>query len=178
MNQQSPAIRVPDDARRVAVLHAIERKLLWLSAWMIHHANHVRPNRDGLKVGGHQASCASCISIMTALYFDVLKPADRVAVKPHAGPVFHAINLLLGRQQPERMETLRQFGGVQPYPSRIKDGAEVDFSTGSVGLGVALTSFGSLVQDYVRLKGLAPEGLPAGRHVAIVGDDELDEGNI
>ncbi|WP_207537069.1 1-deoxy-D-xylulose-5-phosphate synthase N-terminal domain-containing protein [Sabulicella rubraurantiaca] len=180
MNQQALAQRAhtPAEAQRIELLHAIERKLLWLSAWMIHHANHVRPNRDGLKVGGHQASCASCVSIMTALYFEVLRPADRVAVKPHAGPVFHAINLLMGRQSPERMETLRQFGGIQPYPSRMKDGAEVDFSTGSVGLGVALTSFGSLVQDYVRLKDLAPPGVPAGRHVAIVGDAELDEGNI
>ena len=167
-----------DEARRIAMLRAIERKLLWLSAWMIHHANHIRPNRDGLKVGGHQASCASISAVMTALYFDILKPEDRVAVKPHAGPVFHAINLLLGRQSPERMTTLRAFGGIQPYPSRVKDGAEVDFSTGSVGLGVALTSFGSLVQDYVRLKGLNPPGLAAGRHIALVGDAELDEGNI
>ena len=180
MNQHTPLARATtsDEARRVALLNAVERKLLWISAWMIHHANHVRPNRDGLKVGGHQASCASVISILTALYFDILKPADRVAIKPHAGPVFHAMNLLLGRQSAERLSTLRQFGGIQPYPSRIKDGGEVDFSTGSVGLGVALTSFGSLVQDYVRLKKLAPEGLPAGRHVAIVGDAELDEGNI
>jgi pyruvate dehydrogenase E1 component len=165
-------------ADRAAVLAALERKLLWLSSWMIHHANHIRPNRDGLKVGGHQASCASITSIMTALYFDVLRPADRVAVKPHAGPVFHAINYLLGRQSREKLMTLRQFGGIQPYPSRVKDGGEVDFSTGSVGLGVALASFGSLIQDYVRLHGLAPEGLPAGRHVALVGDAELDEGNI
>lgn len=164
--------------RRLDALHAIERKLLWLSAWMVHHANHLRPNRDGLKVGGHQASCASCVSIMTALYFDVLRPQDRVAVKPHAGPVFHAINHLFGRIDPAKLTTLRSFGGIQPYPSRMKDGAEVDISTGSVGLGVALTSFGALVQDYVRLKGLAPEGLPHGRHVAIVGDAELDEGNI
>lgn len=169
---------VPDDARRVALLHAVERKLLWLSAWMIHHANHLRANRDGLKVGGHQASCASAVSILTALYFDILRPEDRVAVKPHAGPVFHAINLLFGRQSAARLATLREFGGIQPYPSRIKDGGEVDFSTGSVGLGVALTSFGALVQDYVRLKNLAPVSLPAGRHVAIVGDAELDEGNI
>ncbi len=165
-------------ARRIEILHALEQKLLWLSAWMIHHANHIRPNRDGLKVGGHQASCASCISILTALYFDILKPEDRVAVKPHAGPVFHAINYLLGRQSRDKLETLRQFGGIQPYPSRVKDGGEVDFSTGSVGLGVALTSFGSLVQDYVQLHRLAPEGLAAGRHVAVVGDAELDEGNI
>jgi pyruvate dehydrogenase E1 component len=168
----------PDAARRVEILHALERKLLWLSAWMIHHANHIRPNRDGLKVGGHQASCASAVSILAALYFGILRPADRVAVKPHAGPVFHAINYLLGRQQRERLETLRQFRGIQPYPSRTKDGAEVDFSTGSVGLGVALASFGSLVQDYVHLHGFAPEGLPQGRHVAVVGDAELDEGNI
>jgi pyruvate dehydrogenase E1 component len=171
-------VDAPDAARRVEILHALERKLLWLSAWMIHHANHIRPNRDGLKVGGHQASCASSVSILSALYFGILKPADRVAVKPHAGPVFHAINYLLGRQDRERLSTLRAFGGIQPYPSRVKDGAEVDFSTGSVGLGVALASFGSLVQDYVRLHELAPEGLPAGRHVAVVGDAELDEGNI
>ncbi|TCZ57182.1 1-deoxy-D-xylulose-5-phosphate synthase N-terminal domain-containing protein [Roseicella aquatilis] len=163
---------------RLDLLHAVERKLLWLSAWMIHHANHVRPNRDGLKVGGHQASSASVISIMTALYFEILRPQDRLAVKPHAGPVFHAINYLLGRQDREKLETLRQFGGIQPYPSRVKDGPEVDFSTGSVGLGVALTSFGSLVQDYVRLHGLGRQDVPPGRHIAIVGDAELDEGNI
>ncbi|MFM7304356.1 MAG: transketolase, partial [Alphaproteobacteria bacterium] len=158
------ARHLPGSARRIEILHALERKLLWLSSWMIHHANHIRPNRDGLKVGGHQASCASCISILTALYFDILKPADRVAVKPHAGPVFHAINYLLGRQDRAKLETLRQFGGIQPYPSRVKDGAEVDFSTGSVGLGVALASFGSLVQDYVHLHRMAPEGIPPGRH--------------
>ena len=163
---------------RLPLLHAVERKLLWLSAWMIHHANHIRPNRDGLKVGGHQASCASVISIMTALYCDALRPQDRVAVKPHAGPVFHAMNYLLGRQSREKLSTLRQFGGIQPYPSRVKDGAEVDFSTGSVGLGVALASFGALVQDYVRLHGLGRADIPPGRHVAIVGDAELDEGNI
>jgi pyruvate dehydrogenase E1 component len=101
-----------------------------------------------------------------------------VAVKPHAGPVFHAINYLLGRQTRDRLASLRQFGGIQPYPSRVKDGAEVDFSTGSVGLGVALASFGSLVQDYVRLHGLGRADIPPGRHVAIVGDAELDEGNI
>ena len=164
---------------RLAALHQVERKLLWLSAWMIHNANHVRPNRDGLKVGGHQASCASTISILTALYFEILRPQDRVAVKPHAGPVFHAINLLFGRQVPEKMAGLRQMGGVQSYPSRTKDGGEVDFSTGSVGLGVAMTSFAALMQDYVRLHGLdAAEALPPGRMVAIAGDAELDEGNI
>jgi len=176
MNAQFPGLSV---SRRVELLHQIERKLLWLSAWMIHNANHLRPNRDGLKVGGHQASCASVISIMTALYFDMLRPQDRVAVKPHAGPVFHAMNLLYGRQTPEKMAGLRQFGGAQPYPSRVKDGAEVDFSTGSVGLGVAMTSFSSLVADYVRLHGLAEDRqLPQGRHIAICGDAELDEGNI
>jgi len=162
----------------VALLHQLERKLLWLSAWMIHNANHIRPNRDGLKVGGHQASCASCISILAALYFDVLRPQDRVAVKPHAGPVFHAINYLLGRQTQEKMAGLRQFGGAQPYPSRVKDGGEVDFSTGSVGLGVAMTSFSSLISDYVRLHNLGRPGLPAGRSIAVAGDAELDEGNI
>jgi pyruvate dehydrogenase E1 component len=178
MTAQQPIRKQVSDAERVRLLHQLERKLLWLSAWMIHHANHLRPNRDGLKVGGHQASCASAVSIMAALYFEILRPQDRVAVKPHAGPVFHAINYLFGRQGRDKLSTLREFGGIQPYPSRVKDGAEVDFSTGSVGLGVALTTFGSLVQDYVHLHGLARPDVPAGRHVAIVGDAELDEGNI
>ena len=164
--------------RRMALLREIERKLLWLSAWTIHTANHIRPNRDGLKVGGHQASCASVISIMAALYFEVLRPQDRVAVKPHAGPVFHAINYLFGRQNRETMERLRAFGGAQPYPSRVKDGGEVDFSTGSVGLGVAITSFSALMADYVRLHGLMSQDIAPGRHIAIAGDAELDEGNI
>ena len=166
------------DPDHLALLHQIERKLLWLSAWMIHNANHLRPNRDGLKVGGHQASCASVISIMTALYLEIARPEDRIAVKPHAGPVFHALNYLFGRQTVEKMEGLRSLGGAQPYPSRFKDGGEVDFSTGSVGLGVALTSFASLMQDYVRLHGFAGAERPAGRQIAIAGDAELDEGNI
>jgi pyruvate dehydrogenase E1 component len=165
-------------SNRLALLKQLEHKLLWLSAWMVHTANHVRPARDGLKVGGHQASCASVISIMAALYFEILRPQDRVAVKPHAGPVFHAINYLLGRLPRERLTTLRAFGGLQSYPSRSKDGPEVDFSTGSVGLGVALTSFAALMEDYVRLHGLGRAEIPPGRQIAVAGDAELDEGNI
>jgi pyruvate dehydrogenase E1 component len=169
---------LPPESRQVHVLKQLERKLLWLSAWMIHNANHLRPNRDGLKVGGHQASCASCISILAALYFEIARPQDRIAVKPHAGPVFHAMNYLFGRQTQDKLTQLRQFHGIQPYPSRVKDGGEVDFSTGSVGLGVAMTSFSALMADYVRLHGLGRDDLPPGRHIAIAGDAELDEGNI
>ena len=165
-------------AERLALLRELERKVLWLSAWTIHNANHIRPKRDGLKVGGHQASSASLVTLMTALYFDVLRPEDRVAVKPHASPVFHAIQYLLGRQTRDKLERFRALGGAQSYPSRTKDDDDVDFSTGSVGLGVAMTSFASLVQDYVRAEGLAPDGRRAGRMVALVGDAELDEGNI
>ncbi|HTN11364.1 MAG TPA: 1-deoxy-D-xylulose-5-phosphate synthase N-terminal domain-containing protein, partial [Acetobacteraceae bacterium] len=178
MNELTPLRSELLPQRRVALLRQVERKLLWLSAWMIHNANHIRPNRDGLKVGGHQASCASVISIATALYFEMLRPQDRVAIKPHAGPVFHAINYLFGRQTIAQMEGLRRMGGAQSYPSRTKDGAEVDFSTGSVGLGVATTSFSALIADYVRLHGLGRTDLPPGRHIAIAGDAEMDEGNI
>ncbi len=158
-------------------LKTMEQRLLWLSHWMIHHANHVRPKVDGIKVGGHQASSASMVSIMTALYFSALRPEDRVAVKPHGSPVFHAMHYLMGNQTRERMENFRGFGGVQSYPSRTKDVDDVDFSTGSVGLGVAITSFASLVQDYVQAKHWGA-GLPLGRMVALMGDAELDEGNV
>src|ERR1700749_1099867 len=137
-------------ADRQAMLRALEQKALWLAVWMVHHANHLRPKADGLKVGGHQASSASMVTLMTALYFDVLKPQDRVAVKPHASPVFHAIQYLLGHQSREKLELFRAFGGAQSYPSRTKDGETVDFSTGSVGLGVGITLFASMAQDYLR----------------------------
>ncbi len=163
---------------RLAMLRALERKVLWLATWTIHHANHIREDRDGLKVGGHQASCASAVSVLTALYFHTLRPEDRVAVKPHAAPVFHAIQYLLGHQTREALQKFRALGGAQSYPSRTKDKTQVDFSTGSVGLGVGHTLFASLVQDYVRLHGFAASDRPPGRMIAVMGDAELDEGNV
>ncbi|MEJ0027138.1 MAG: hypothetical protein WDN01_14005 [Rhizomicrobium sp.] len=162
---------------RLKILAELERKVLWLASWTVHNANHLRDNADGMKVGGHQASSASLATIMTALYFAILKPEDRVAVKPHASPVFHAIQYLLGKQTREKLENFRGFGGAQSYPSRTKDGDDVDFSTGSVGLGVAITAFASMVQDYVHEHGWSQER-PKGRMIALVGDAELDEGNI
>ena len=165
-------------ADRLTMLRALERRILWLSTWMIHHANHLRSNVDGLKVGGHQASSASVATLMTALYLDVLRPSDRVAVKPHASPVFHAIQYLLGRQTREKLERFRAMGGAQSYPSRTKDTDDVDISTGSVGLGVAMTTFAALVQDYLDAHGWLVPSERRGRMVAIAGDAELDEGNV
>ncbi len=163
---------------KISRLKEIEQRLLWLSAWTIHNANHLRAKEEGdVKIGGHQASCASMVSIMTALYFNSLKPQDRVAVKPHASPVFHAAQYLMGNQTQEKLENFRAYGGVQSYPSRTKDIDDVDFSTGSVGLGVAITAFASLVQDYIQAKPWADKR-PEGRMIALVGDAELDEGNI
>src|SRR6202011_2635702 len=149
----------------------------WLASWTIHHANHLRENADGLKVGGHQASSASLASIMTALYFHALRPQDRVAVKPHASPIYHAIQYLLGRQSREKLEAFRGYKGAQSYPSRTKDIDDVDFSTGSVGLGGAQTLFAPLVRDSVPAPGWGLGG-PEGRMIALVGDAELDEGNV
>ena len=168
---------MPVESTRLELLSALARKVLWLSSWTIHHANHIRPNSDGLKVGGHQASSASLVTIMSALYFSVLKPEDRVAVKPHASPVFHAIQYLFGHQTREKLENFRGFKGAQSYPSRTKDVDDVDFSTGSVGLGVAQTLFSSLVQDYVTAHGWMKDR-PEGRMISLVGDAEMDEGNI
>ena len=165
------------DNSQLTILSELEKKVLWLAAWTIHHANHVRESTDGLKVGGHQASSASLATIMTALYFHVLRPEDRVAVKPHASPIYHAIQYLLGGQSVDKLEGFRGYKGAQSYPSRTKDADDVDFSTGSVGLGVAQTLFSSLVQDYVRAHGWGLDR-PEGRMIALVGDAELDEGNI
>jgi len=160
----------------LAALREIERRALWLGSWMIHNANHIRAAGE-VKVGGHQASSASMATIMTALYFDALKPEDRVAVKPHASPVFHAIQYLAGNLPREKMENFRGFKGTQSYPSRTKDVDDVDFSTGSVGLGVAQTLFSSLAQDYVTAHGWM-KGRPEGRMISLIGDAEMDEGNI
>jgi len=169
-------IKRPARAGDLECLRALEQKVRWLASWTIHNANHLRDNGDGVKVGGHQASSASLATIMTALYFAVLRPEDRVAVKPHASPNLHAIQYLLGRQKIEKLQNFRGFKGAQSYPSRTKDTCDVDFSTGSVGLGVAHTLFSSLVQDYVHAHGWTSHA--KGRMVALIGDAEMDEGNI
>ncbi len=156
-----------------AVLREVERRLLWLSTAMIDHANRVRANPTGLKVGGHQASSASMVTIMTSLWFGHLTASDRVSVKPHASPVLHAINYLLGSLSEEYLTTLRSFGGLQSYPSRVKDPDPVDYSTGSVGIGATAPVWGALARRYVNSKG----GVAGtGRQYSLVGDAELDEG--
>jgi pyruvate dehydrogenase E1 component len=155
------------------VLRAMERRVLWLATSIVHHANRVWPNSTGLKVGGHQASSASMVSVMTALWFRHLLPADRVSVKPHASPVLHAINYLLGDLDEQYLTTLRAFGGLQSYPSRSKDPDPVDYSTGSVGIGANAPIWGALARRYVNSHG-AEAG--QGRQYSLVGDAELDEG--
>jgi pyruvate dehydrogenase E1 component len=142
---------------------------------MVHHANRVRRVESGLKVGGHQASSASLVSIMSALYFGHLRAEDRVSVKPHAAPVLHAINYLLGRLDRRYLTELRSFGGLQSYPSRVKDPDPVDFSTGSVGIGATSTIWSAMSHRYNSDHFEVPRG---GRHIALVGDAELDAGAI
>jgi len=157
------------------VLAAVQRRVLWLATSEIHHANRVRTTRSGVKVGGHQASSASMASLMSVLYFNHLRANDRVSVKPHAAPTLHAIEYLLGRLHGSYLTELRAFGGLQSYPSRLKDHFPVDFSTGSVGIGATATIWSSLAHRYVAGHFDVP---PAGREIALIGDAELDEGAI
>jgi len=170
-----PPAASPDER----TLDAVARRVLWLAVRMVHEANHVRPNVGGIKVGGHQASSASVVSILTAMYFRWLRAGDLVAVKPHASPAYHAIQYLLGNLDGSMLTRLRDFGGLQSYPSRTKDPDPVDFSTGSVGLGAVAPMFAALADRYLRahfLESVARQ--PERRFVALVGDAELDEGNI
>ena len=173
----TPKIPPAVDAGRVdrGAIERIARRILWLSARMVDYANHDRPKPDALKVGGHQASSASMVSMMTALWWGFLRPEDRVSVKPHASPVLHAIHYLLGTLDRSYLTELRSFGGLQPYPSRTKDPDPVDFSTGSVGLGAAAPLFGAVAARYLEHHGGSQA---AGRFIALVGDAELDEGNV
>lgn len=159
----------------IDALEEIQRRVLWLSTRIIDHANRERENKDGLKVGGHQASSASSVSLMTALWFHHLDPGDRVAVKPHASPAYHAINHLMGLLDPSYLTRLREFGGLQSYPSRTKDPVRVDFSTGSVGFGATAPLFAAVARRYVDHQ-FGPR--PENRFFALIGDAELDEGNI
>lgn len=160
---------------QVAVLESIQRRVLWLATAMVHHANHKRPNPDKIKVGGHQASSSSIVSILTALYFHYLQAGDRVSIKPHASPAYHAIQYLLGNLDRRYLTTLRAFGGLQAYPSRTKDPDPVDFSTGSVGLGAVAPAFAALAHRY----SLAHFGeVTSNRFISVIGDAELDEGNV
>jgi pyruvate dehydrogenase E1 component len=165
----------PEVRGETTALRSIESRVLWLATSIIHHANAVRPNRSGLKVGGHQASSASAVSILTTLYFRHLRAADRVSIKPHASPVLHAIEYLLGNLDRAYLTTLRAYGGLQSYPSRSKDPVPADFSTGSVGVGATATIWSAIAHRYVAGHFEVPTG---GRQVALVGDAELDEGVI
>jgi pyruvate dehydrogenase E1 component len=156
-------------------LDEIAQQVLWLSTAIIHHANRVRPNASGMKVGGHQASCASMVSIMTSLYFEQLRSGDLVSVKPHASPVLHAVNYLLGTLDEKYLTTLREFGGLQSYPSRSKDPDPVDYSTGSVGIGATAPIWGAFARRYVDT---AFGSTGTGRQYSLVGDAELDEGAV
>ncbi len=173
ITHELPAI----DAQELDALKAIERRMLWLSTQMIHHANNVRPNPEKTKVGGHQASSASVISIMTALYFNFLRAGDRVSIKPHASPAYHAAQYLLGNLDRDYLPTLRQYKGLQAYPSRTKDPDPVDFSTGSVGLGAVAPVYAALASRYAQLH-WGDDAVTSGRFVALMGDAELDEGNV
>ena len=161
------------DPAYLETLSRIERRVLWLATSVVHHANRVRSNDSGVKVGGHQASSASMASIMTALWFAHLEAEDRVSVKPHASPVLHAISYLLGRLDREYLTQLRSYKGLQSYPSRTKDPFPVDFSTGSVGLGATAPVWAAVASRYVHGHFDAPA---PGRHIALIGDAELDEG--
>ncbi|MER5436920.1 pyruvate dehydrogenase, partial [Streptomyces sp. NPDC002588] len=166
------------DASREGLLRTlgdVEKRVLWLATAIVDHANRVRPNPTGLKVGGHQASSASMTSIMTALWFHRLTRDDRVSVKPHASPVLHAINYLLGELDPSYLTQLRSFGGLQSYPSRSKDPDPVDYSTGSVGIGATAPLWGAVARRYVDGHF---GGAGAGRQYSLLGDAELDEGAI
>ena len=166
---------MPLSSEYLETLNRIQDRILWLSMRIVHEANSVRPTRDGVKVGGHQASSASMVTIMTALYFHLLKHGDRVSVKPHASPVFHAIQYLLGQLPREYLTTLRAYGGLQAYPSRTKDPDPVDFSTGSVGLGAVAPAFSALTHHYAQMHF---GDVASNRFIAIIGDAELDEGNV
>ncbi|HEY6747760.1 MAG TPA: pyruvate dehydrogenase [Mycobacteriales bacterium] len=159
-----------------AALRAVEDRVLWLATAIVDHANRVRPNPGGLKVGGHQASSASMVTIMTSLWLEQLQAADRVSVKPHASPVLHALEYLLGDLDARYLTTLREFGGLQSYPSRLKDPVPADYSTGSVGIGATAPIWGALARRYV--EGHFGTGTGAGRQWSLVGDAELDEGAV
>ncbi|WP_454811485.1 transketolase-like TK C-terminal-containing protein [Paenarthrobacter nitroguajacolicus] len=165
----------PHDDPQLEALAAIERRVLWLATSIIHHANKVRPNTSGIKVGGHQASSASIATIMTSLWFGQLRAEDRVSVKPHASPVLHSINYLLGSLDEKYLTTLREFGGLQSYPSRSKDPDPVDYSTGSVGIGATAPIWGAISRRYIETVSGTPN---RGRQYSLVGDAELDEGAV
>jgi pyruvate dehydrogenase E1 component len=163
------------DNERIMVLRSVERRALWLSTAIVDYANRVRPNATGLKVGGHQASSASMASIMTVLWFRHLQARDRVSVKPHASPMLHAVNYLLGSLDAAYLTRLRELGGLQAYPSRSKDPDAADYSTGSVGIGATAPIWGALARRYVNHH-FAPDSAAIGRQYSLLGDAELDEG--
>ena len=170
--------QVDAQLERDLALSEIQDRVLWLSMQIVDYANNVRPNADGVKVGGHQASSASVVTVLTSLYFDFMKAGDRLSVKPHASPAFHAVQYLLGNLEPHHLKTLREYHGLQAYPSRTKDPDPVDFSSGSVGLAPVATNFAALVAEYMRGGDGNGSARNQSRYISVLGDAELDEGSV
>ena len=164
--------------QRDQALSEIQDRVLWLAMQIVDYANNVRPNTDGVKVGGHQASSSSIVTVLTSLYFDFMEAGDRLSIKPHASPAFHAVQYLLGNLEPHHLKTLREFHGLQAYPSRTKDPDPVDFSSGSVGLAPVATNFAALVAEYLRDGNVNRQTRKPSRYISLLGDAELDEGSV
>ena len=162
----------------IKTLESIQDRILWLSIQLVNHANTVRTNRSDLKVGGHQTSSSSVVTILTYLYFEYLEKYDYVSVKPHASPVFHAIQYLLGNLDKKYLTSLRELHGLQSYPSRTKDPDLVDFSGGSVGIGSIAPNFAAISHKYLKDHSLLNKDLNNARFISLLGDAELDEGTI
>ena len=65
-------------SEETATLREISRRVRWIATAIVDAANRGRPNTTGIKVGGHQASSASIVEIMVALWFHELTNLDRV----------------------------------------------------------------------------------------------------
>lgn len=165
----------PGEPVDLTVLASIADRVRWLSAAIVDAANRNAPAKDGIKVGGHQASSSSVVEIMTSLWFQELTALDRISVKPHASPVLYAVHYLLGHLSVDSVEGFRSHGGLPAYPNRLKTPGLVDFTTGSMGLGATATLWAALACRFIAV---GERKRQAGRFFAVVGDAELDEGAI
>ena len=175
------------------VLRRITRRAFAHTMAMIHEANARGDVAEGdPKVGGHPASCASCLDLLAALHLVVREPGDYVCCKPHAAPADHALHRLLGlfRHQDGQwfseaeaeavMGQLRAFPVdgrpvFQSYHSEFDPDAFHFLPSGSVGIPPVVSVYLALAHRYANSHGW---DLPQPHFWSLIGDSEFREGSL
>jgi len=118
-----------------------------------------------------QASSASVATLMTALIFDLLRPQEPRSRSSRTHRRCSTPSNTCSAPDPRQARAVSRFARAPPNPTRREPRtARPSISPPDrFGLGVGMTLFASIAQDYLRLKRLMPTPDCPGRMIALAG---------